>query len=58
MVVLVALIMIAGGFFLGLFDDVEVENEDAEYEMNLRDDIQFDPWTDEWYGEGPWWKKW
>ena len=20
--------------------------------------IQFDPWTDEWYGSGPWWKKW
>ena len=58
MVVLVALIMIAGGFFLGLFDDVEVENEESEYEMNLRDDVQFDPWVDEWYGHGPWWKKW
>ena len=58
MVVLVALIMIAGGFILGLFDDVEVENEDAEYELNLRDDIQIDPWADEWYGNGPWWKKW
>ena len=21
-------------------------------------EIQFNPWTDEWYGEGPWWKKW
>ena len=20
--------------------------------------IQFNPWTDEWYGKGPWWKKW
>ena len=20
--------------------------------------IQFNPWIDEWYGEGPWWKKW
>ena len=58
MVVVIGLIMIAGGFFLGLFDDVEVENEESEYEMNLRDDIQFDPWADEWYGHGPWWKKW
>ncbi len=20
--------------------------------------ISFNPWTDEWYGVGPWWKKW
>ena len=20
--------------------------------------VLFDPWTDEWYGSGPWWKKW
>ena len=20
--------------------------------------MNFDPWTDEWYGKGPWWKKW
>ncbi len=20
--------------------------------------IRFNPWTDEWYGVGPWWKKW
>ena len=23
-----------------------------------KQNIQFDPWTDEWYGSGPWWKKW
>ena len=20
--------------------------------------VLFDPWADEWYGSGPWWKKW
>ena len=23
-----------------------------------KQNIHFDPWTDEWYGTGPWWKKW
>ena len=23
-----------------------------------KQNIHFDPWTDEWYGAGPWWKKW
>ena len=23
-----------------------------------KQNIHFDPWLDEWYGSGPWWKKW
>ena len=25
---------------------------------NKKQSVLFDPWTDEWYGSGPWWKKW
>lgn len=25
---------------------------------NGKQNIHFDPWMDEWYGSGPWWKKW
>lgn len=58
MLIAVILIVVAAGFFLGMFDDVEVRREPLKHELNPHDDIQFDPWTDEWYGEGPWWKKW
>ena len=40
------------------FDDVEDPNETFEQTIESHEDIQFNPWTDEWYGEGPWWKKW
>ena len=26
--------------------------------LDQKQNIHFDPWTDEWYGTGPWWKKW
>ena len=50
--------MVTSGFLIGLFDDVEDPNETFEQTIESHEDIQFNPWTDEWYGEGPWWKKW
>ena len=58
MLILILLIMVTSGFLIGLFDDVEDPNEPFEQTIESHEDIQFNPWTDEWYGEGPWWKKW
>ena len=33
-----------------------LNNQGAVADKKLR--VLFDPWTDEWYGSGPWWKKW
>ena len=49
---------IALAFFCGLFDDQNPGQGNPNKDTNIPDDTQFDPWKDEWYGNGPWWKKW
>lgn len=46
------------GLILGLFGEEDNNTNSSVQETVSQDDIKFDPWTDEWYGQGPWWKKW
>ena len=56
---IVWLITLAGiAFFIGAFDDKSGGQDIERQDKEGPDDIQFDPWKDEWYGTGPWWKKW
>lgn len=60
MIIAAVMFILAIGFFLGLFDEDKESRRTGskERENTAQDEITFDPWTDEWYGEGPWWKKW
>lgn len=53
------IVLVAGICILfGNIDDQENAVENSAEQPVQQEEIQFDPWVDEWYGEGPWWKKW
>lgn len=63
-----AAILLAGSFCLQIVlkkIPSSIDNEKAN-SLTIRGNHQaldehgfhFDPWRDEWYGFGPWWKKW
>ena len=63
-----AAILLAGSFCLQIVlkkIPSSIDNEKAN-SLTIRGNhqaldkhgIHFDPWRDEWYGFGPWWKKW
>ena len=37
---------------------VDLHTSPSAATLDVNQHIHFDPWLDEWYGEGPWWKKW
>lgn len=58
MLIVCLVIAIFVGFILGVFGEEDDQRAHSTQGLESQDDIQFDPWTDEWYGQGPWWKKW
>ena len=54
----IVLAVIAIGFLIGAYDDQNAARKNTEQTLDLKEGTMFDPWKDEWYGIGPWWKKW
>ena len=59
------LILYIQSLFTTRIKDIHLNNRDSHSrevipnnQLKQIQGIQFNPWTDEWYGKGPWWKKW
>ena len=58
MIIAVLVVFAAICYFVGCTGDQSEAPVIRSEKVEITEERQFDPWVDEWYGEGPWWKKW
>jgi hypothetical protein len=58
MIIAVLVVFAVICYFVGCTEDQSEAPGIRSEKVETTEEKQFDPWVDEWYGEGPWWKKW